>query len=117
MVGRPEPHDEAQVGAQHRPDGHRDKLHSGLIVPCYNNTRVGSSDDLSVNGRSYRRPAQPTVVFTIDGGDPRYLDDALSRGLMPALAGVIAGGAYARGRGCMPSLTNPNNLAIVTGVP
>jgi hypothetical protein len=29
-----------------------------------------------VNCRSYKRPAQPTVVFTIDGGDPRYLDDA-----------------------------------------
>ncbi|MDQ6671710.1 MAG: alkaline phosphatase family protein [Chloroflexota bacterium] len=72
---------------------------------------------LSVNGRTYQPPTQPTVVFTIDGGDPRYLDDALSRGLMPTLAGMVAGGAYARGRGCMPSLTNPNNLAIVTGVP
>jgi phosphonoacetate hydrolase len=86
-------------------------------VPCYNNSRVSTSDQLQVNGRVYRPPAQPTVVFTIDGGDPRYLDDALSRGLMPALAGVVAGGAYARGRGCMPSLTNPNNLSIVTGVP
>jgi phosphonoacetate hydrolase len=58
------------------------------------------------------------VVFTIDGGDPRYLDDALARGLMPSLEGVLAGGgAYARGRGFMPSLTNPNNLSIVTGVP
>jgi phosphonoacetate hydrolase len=87
-------------------------------VPCYNNTRVRNSDDLVVvNGRGYRVPVQPTVVFTVDGGDPRYLDDALSRGLMPALGGVVSSGAYARGRGCMPSLTNPNNLAIVTGVP
>jgi phosphonoacetate hydrolase len=85
-------------------------------VPCYNNHRVNNSEVISVNGRSYRPPTQPTVVFTIDGGDPRYLDDALSRGLMPALAGVVSGGAYARGRGCMPSLTNPNNLSIVTGV-
>ena len=70
-----------------------------------------------VNGRSYRLPAQPTVVLTIDGGDPRYLDDALGRGLMPALGGLlVGGGAYARGRGHMPSLTNPNNLSIVTGV-
>ena len=74
-------------------------------------------DSVLVNGRAYAAPGQPTVVFTIDGGDPRYLDDALSRGLMPALAALVAGGAYARGRGCMPSLTNPNNLAIVTGVP
>jgi phosphonoacetate hydrolase len=75
-------------------------------------------EPLMVNGRAYRLPRQPTVVFTIDGGDPRYLDDALARGLMPSLEGLLAGGgAYARGRGCMPSLTNPNNLAIVTGVP
>jgi phosphonoacetate hydrolase len=71
-----------------------------------------------VNGRGYAVPSQPTVVFTIDGGDPRYLDDALARGLMPSLHSMLArGGVYARGRGCMPSLTNPNNLSIVTGVP
>jgi phosphonoacetate hydrolase len=70
-----------------------------------------------VNGRRYRRPVQPTVVIVIDGGDPRYVDDALARGLMPHLRGMLdAGGAYHVGRGCMPSLTNPNNLSIVTGV-
>jgi phosphonoacetate hydrolase len=69
------------------------------------------------NGREYRVPGQPTVVFVIDGGDPRYLDDALGRGLMPSLEGMLAhGGAYAVGRSVMPSLTNPNNLSIVTGV-
>ena len=70
-----------------------------------------------VNGREYRLPGQPTVVFTIDGGDPRYVDDALDRGLMPNLHTLLSGGGVAaRGRGCMPSLTNPNNLSIVTGV-
>jgi phosphonoacetate hydrolase len=62
-------------------------------------------------------PSRPTVVFTIDGGDPRYLDDALARGIMPTLQTMLGtGGVYARGRGCMPSLTNPNNMCIVTGV-
>src|SRR5260221_2553573 len=76
------------------------------------------ADPVLVNGRSYPVPSRPTVVFTIDGGDPRYLDDALARGLMPALQGMLtSGGSYQRGRGCMPSLTNPNNLSIVTGVP
>jgi phosphonoacetate hydrolase len=70
-----------------------------------------------VNGRAYRLPRRPTVVLVIDGGDPRYLDDALARGLMPQLRAMLdAGGAYHVGRGCMPSLTNPNNLSIVTGV-
>ena len=78
---------------------------------------MSNSASLVVNGRAYRPPQQPTVVFTIDGGDPRYLDDALARRLMPALATLLAGGgAYARGLGHMPSLTNPNNLSIVTGV-
>jgi len=36
---------------------------------------------------------------------------------MPHLKTVLSnGGVYALGRGCMPSLTNPNNLSIVTGV-
>src|SRR5438445_13243241 len=75
------------------------------------------AESVIVNGRGYALPSQPTVVFTIDGGDPRYLDDALARGVMPSLQSLLAdGGAYQRGRGCMPSLTNPNNLSIVTGV-
>jgi phosphonoacetate hydrolase len=58
------------------------------------------------------------VVITVDGGDPRYFDDALERGLMPALADMLrGGGAYSVGRGHMPSLTNPNNMSIVTGSP
>jgi phosphonoacetate hydrolase len=70
-----------------------------------------------VNGRAYRPPTRPTVVVTIDGGDPAYLDDGLSRGLMPRLREMLhAGGAYQRGRAVMPTLTNPNNLSIVTGV-
>lgn len=72
----------------------------------------------TVNDRSYQVPREPTVIITIDGGDPDYLDDALSRGLMPRLAGMLAdGGQYRRGASEMPSLTNPNNLSIVTGVP
>ena len=76
------------------------------------------ADSVIVNGRNYKLPTRPTVVFTIDGGDPRYVDDALARGVMPSLHSLLAeGGVYERGRGCMPSLTNPNNLSIVTGVP
>ncbi|WP_207930317.1 alkaline phosphatase family protein [Streptomyces hainanensis] len=71
-----------------------------------------------VNGREYRVPRRPTLVLTVDGGAPAYLDDALARGLMPRLAEILAaGGAYRRGLAEMPSLTNPNNLSIVTGAP
>ncbi|MBV9173383.1 MAG: alkaline phosphatase family protein, partial [Chloroflexi bacterium] len=73
---------------------------------------------VSVNGREYRVPKQPTVVFTIDGCEPAYLDDALARGRMPRLERMLArGGAYHLGRAHMPTLTNPNNMSIVTGVP
>jgi phosphonoacetate hydrolase len=75
-------------------------------------------DTVSVNDRRYRIPTEPTVVFVIDGGDPDYLDDALARGLMPRLARMLAeGGQYRLGAAEMPSLTNPNNLSIVTGAP
>ncbi|WP_028936119.1 alkaline phosphatase family protein [Pseudonocardia spinosispora] len=71
---------------------------------------------ITVNDREYQVPREPTVVFTIDGGDPDYLDDALARGIMPRLAGMLAGGGqYRIGASEMPSLTNPNNLSIVTG--
>jgi phosphonoacetate hydrolase len=72
---------------------------------------------VTVNGREYRVPTDPTVVITVDGGDPDYFDDALNRGLMPRLAAMLArGGQYHRGASEMPSLTNPNNISIVTGV-
>jgi len=75
-------------------------------------------DTVEANGREYRIPEHPTVVVCIDGSDPAYLDDALSRGLMPSLAASLANGAtYAIGRSQLPSFTNPNNVSIVTGLP
>src|SRR4051795_7090660 len=77
----------------------------------------GADAMVTVNSRDYRRPTRPTVVITIDGCQPAYLDDGMARGLMPRLSGLLAGdGAYHLGRGVMPSLTNPNNVSIVTGV-
>ena len=73
---------------------------------------------VTVNGRDYRPPRRPTVVFTVDGGDPAYFEDALARGLMPNLRALLAGpGSLQLGLGQMPSLTNPNNVSIVSGAP
>jgi phosphonoacetate hydrolase len=73
---------------------------------------------LTINGRDYAFPRRPTVAITVDGCDPRYLDSALDRGLMPRLHDLLAnGGTYALGRSHMPSFTNTNNLSIVTGAP
>jgi phosphonoacetate hydrolase len=73
---------------------------------------------IRVNGREYNIPRTPTVVFTIDGCAPRYIEDAIDRGIMPVLASMLdSGGRYAVGTGEMPSVTNVNNLSIVTGAP
>lgn len=76
-----------------------------------------SARTITVNDRTYAVPERPVVVFTVDGGDPRYFRDALERGIMPRLAGMLAGGGRFQVGACeVPTLTNPNNISIVTGV-
>ena len=70
-----------------------------------------------VNGRSYWPPSSPTAVVCLDGVDPRYLEDAFERRLIPRLAELVEGGSFLHARAQLPSFTNPNNLSIVTGVP
>jgi phosphonoacetate hydrolase len=72
---------------------------------------------ITVNDRCYRVPDRPVVVITVDGGDPRYFRNGLDRGLLPRLAKMLdGGGSFRTGAAEMPSLTNPNNMSIVTGV-
>src|ERR1700742_3173499 len=69
------------------------------------------------NGRNYRAPERPVLAVCADGWDPDYVDDALERRLMPRLAEALtAGGTYELARAQVPTFTNPNNVAIVTGV-
>ena len=73
---------------------------------------------IEVNGRRYREPSGTrTAVVCLDGVDPRYLEDAFERDLVPRLRELTEQGVYAVGRSQLPSFTNPNNLSIVTGVP
>jgi phosphonoacetate hydrolase len=70
------------------------------------------------NDRAYEVPRRPVLAVCADGWDPAYVDDALARRLMPRLAEALAGGgSYLIGRAQVPTFTNPNNVAIVTGVP
>ena len=77
-----------------------------------------STTPFEVNGRSYTPPDRPVAILCIDGCADEYLDVSLARGRMPNLAKVLAAGGY-RGmvRGALPSFTNVNNSAIVTGAP
>lgn len=70
----------------------------------------------AANGRTYRVPNRPVLAVCADGWDPEYVDDALQRGLTPRLAEALQDGAYGLARAQVPTFTNPNNVAIITGV-
>jgi phosphonoacetate hydrolase len=72
---------------------------------------------LTVNGRAYRRPAQPVVVVCVDGCEPDYINQAIEAGSAPFLAGLNGSGTCLTADCVIPSFTNPNNLSIVTGAP
>lgn len=70
---------------------------------------------ITVNQRSYRIPRTPVVFICLDGTAPEYLEAAKSR--MPNLERMRQRGVEGTARSVIPSFTNPNNLALVTGVP
>jgi phosphonoacetate hydrolase len=73
--------------------------------------------NITVNGKSYKWPAQPLVVVLIDGSDPEYVNAAFERGLLPTMNKFMEEGFAAEALGAMPSFTNPNNISVITGVP
>ena len=72
---------------------------------------------IEVNGRRYKAPQQPTVVFCIDGCEPDYIALAVAGGHAPTLGRILAKGTALIADCVVPSFTNPNNLSIVTGAP
>lgn len=74
--------------------------------------------DITVNGRSYRWMDRPLVVVCVGGCQFEYIAAAIAAGAAPFLGRLLAGaGTCFIADGVMPSLTHPNNLSIVTGVP
>jgi phosphonoacetate hydrolase len=76
-----------------------------------------TTPSLTVNGRTYSLPQQPTVVVCVDGCEPDYLAQAVAAGQMPWLKRTLDKGTGLVVDCVVPSFTNPNNLSIVTGVP
>ena len=72
---------------------------------------------VTLNDVTYRWPRCPVVVVCIDGGDPAYFEQAGRDGIIPNVERFMAQGFGAVSDGIVPSLTNPNNLSIVTGSP
>ncbi len=71
----------------------------------------------SVNGRSYHPPAVPVAIICIDGCADEYLSVSIAKGAMPNLAKMLETGHRSLVRGALPSFTNVNNSAVVTGCP
>jgi phosphonoacetate hydrolase len=74
-------------------------------------------EPIALNGRTYRRPARPTVAICADGCDPSYLEAGIAAGMLPTIARFRERGFYGLADAAMPTFTNPNNVSIVTGVP
>lgn len=83
-------------------------------------TAVRGMATRNINGRLYRDIRRPTVAVCLDGGNMEYYEAAIAGGAMPFLGSVLNNPAtVTRGlvRSAVPTFTNPNNIAIVTGVP
>lgn len=72
---------------------------------------------VTVHGRHYNVPERPVVVVCIDGFDPAYLSAGCEDGTTPTMASFVQSGFHATAKCAMPSLTNPNNMSIITGAP
>ena len=70
---------------------------------------------ITVNSRVYSLKPLPVVGICLDGTDPEYLERHSN--VMPNLARLAAKGTSGIAHSVIPSFTNPNNIAIATGVP
>jgi len=78
---------------------------------------MNRSNPITVNGRTYGRPAQPVIVICVDGCEPDYLNAAVAGGHMPYLATLLTTGSHHLADCVIPAFTNPNNISIITGAP
>src|SRR5207245_6481510 len=65
---------------------------------------------------SYVRGQSRAILVSLDGSPAGVIDDAVARGVMPALARLRAGGAVASGSlSSVPAKTAPGHAALFTG--
>ena len=76
-----------------------------------------STKPFESNGRHYAAPARPIAVLCIDGCADEYITESIAQGRMPRLEAMVKSGYRGMARGALPSFTNVNNSAIVTGMP
>ena len=73
------------------------------------------SISFEANQTVYQSIDSPVVGFCLDGTAPEYIDSAIDSGHMPVVKTFRDNGWLHRAVSVMPSYTNPNNIAIVTG--
>ena len=88
-----------------------------LLFPCLQFAAQDHPQQIEVNGKSYQWPRTPVVVILIDGGDPAYVREGLTQGVLPNFKRLMTEGFASIAVGAMPSFTNPNNISVITGVP
>jgi phosphonoacetate hydrolase len=96
------------------------QLRSGLATSLQmtqEGMNLVSTQPIEVNGRQYHPPQRPVVVICIDGCADEYLSTSIAYGRMPTVAKIARQGYRGLVRGALPSFTNVNNAAIVSGMP
>ncbi|KAM3523704.1 hypothetical protein NHJ13051_004958 [Beauveria bassiana] len=78
---------------------------------------MSNAQSVTLHGRTYQLPRKPTVIICIDGFDPEYLEAGLAEGILPNMAKLMSDGFHATATCSMPSVTNANNVSIITGAP
>src|ERR1700679_932360 len=78
---------------------------------------IDPASSVEVHGRTYQLPCQPTVIVCVDGFDPEYLEGGCADGILPTLSTFLKSGFHVTAKSAMPSVTNPNNISIITGAP
>lgn len=101
----------------------RSKVCSVSLLPAFdpkdppNRWPIDSRSVIELHGRTYKLPERPTVAICIDGFDPEYLGRGIADGILPNMASFVRSGFSTIAHCAMPSLTNPNNVSIITGAP
>lgn len=95
------------------------RVASSLFVRARVQSRFLSTAAINVNGTQYNVPQKgspPIVGICLDGTSMDYIDAAREAGVMPNYDAIMKnGGQQALVATVVPTFTNPNNVAIVTG--
>lgn len=70
---------------------------------------------MEINNRNYADQSKTIIGICMDGTSYPYYEGA--KDVMPNLQRFIREGSFGMVKSVIPSFTNPNNMAIVTGVP